>query len=164
METHVASLLDLMRSNSVTPSIIQNALGQLKADIKHKHVPQSAVTSIFDIIRLALVDNDYLDLGFSTLGHLTKRLLQQRQIPLLESHARRTTPLLFEILDHEKERLRGRAVQMLADFSAISVGVYYNVESMLRDDGLRSSSARIVVAVCEWIIKVSSLLSPFEHY
>ena len=164
MESQVSSLLGLMRSNSVASPIIQNALRQLKADIKHKNVPQTAVASIFDIIRLALGPTEYLDLAFSTLTHLTKRLVQQGQVSLLELQARRTTPLLYELLDHEKERLRGRAVQTLVELSTISVGVYNNVETILRDDGFRSGSPRVIGAVCDWIIKVSALTSYSESY
>ena len=159
METQVSSILDLMRSNSVAVPIIQGALRQLKADIKHKHVPQAAVASIFDVIRLTLVPSEYLDIGFSTLTHLTKRLVSQRQIPLLELQARRTIPLLFELFDHERDRIRGRAVQALSELCHISFAVFNHVENILRDEGLRSQSKRIIPAVCEWIIKVSSELS-----
>ncbi|KAL8793782.1 MAG: hypothetical protein Q9195_003612 [Heterodermia aff. obscurata] len=166
METQVSSLLDLMRSNTVALPIIQGSLRQLKADIKHKHVPQVAVASIFDIIRLTLVPTEYLDLGFSTLTHLTKRLIQQRQIPLLELQARRTIPLLFELFDHEKERIRGRAVQALGELCHISFAVFNNVENILRDEGLRSQSKRIIPAVCEWIIKMhqEKVLDSIHNY
>ena len=156
METQVSSLLDLMKSNSVAVPIIQGALHQLKYDVKHKNVPQEAVASIFDIIRLALVPSDYLDLGFSTLTHLTKRLIQQRQIPLLELQVRRTIPLLFELFDHDKERIRRRAVHALSELCHISFAVFNHVENILRDNGLRSQNTRIIPAVCEWIVKVSS--------
>lgn len=163
METQVSALLDLMKSNSVALPIIQGALFQLKADVKHKHVPPAAVASIFDIIRLALVPTEYLDTGFSILTHLTRRLISQRQTPLLELQARRTIPLLFELFDHDKERVRRRAVQALSELCHISFAVFNHVENVLRDEGLRSQSTRIIPAVCEWIIKASSPSCDFGY-
>ena len=92
METLAISLLALMRSTPVAPTITSRSLNQLKADIKHKNVPQPAIAPIFDVTRLALGSSDFLDAGLSTLSHMIKRLQQQDQLPILETQARRTIP------------------------------------------------------------------------
>lgn len=156
MDTQALSLLSLMQeSSSIAPEIIAGGLSQLKADVKHKTVPHAAIAPIFDVVRLALDSAEYLDAGLSTLSHLAKRLVQQRQLPFLESQIRRTTPLLFDILSHEKERLRSRAGQALVELYSISSAIANNVESMITDAGLRSGSTRTVEAASQLIVKVS---------
>ena len=155
MDKEAVSLLALMqRSDSVAPGILAGGLGQLKADVKHKNVPHAAIGPIFDVVRLALDSTEHLDAGLSTLSHLAKRLVQQRQLPLLESQIRRTVPLIFDILSHEKERLRSRAMKTLLELCSISLAIANNVETMITDAGLRSGSTRVVEGASRLLVEV----------
>ena len=163
MDTQAFNLLALMqqRPSSVAPGvgspcesqslsesgnadfelqIIAGGLGHLKADVKHKNVPLAAIAPVFDVVRLALDSTEYLDAGLSTLSHLAKRLVQQRQLPLLESQLRKTTPLVIDILTHEKERLRLRAAQAMIELRSIS----NNVETMITAAGLEATLNNII--------------------
>ena len=163
MDTQAFNLLTLMqqRPSSIAPGvgpscesqtlsesgnadlelqIIAGGLGHLKADVKHKNVPLAAIAPVFDVVRLALDSTEYLDAGLSTLSHLAKRLVQQRQLPLLESQLRKTTPLVIDILTHEKERLRLRAAQAMIELRSIS----NNVETMITAAGLEATLNNII--------------------
>ena len=123
--------------------IVAGGLSHLKADVKHKNVPLAAIAPVFDVVRLALDSTEYLDAGLSTLSHLAKRLVQQRQLPLLESQLRKTTPLVIDILTHEKERLRLRAAQAMVELRSMSS----NVETMITAAGLEATLNNIITQV-----------------
>ena len=124
-------------------------LAKLKAEIKHRHCPEPAVSPLFDVIRLTLATPHLTDAGFSILGHLIKRLEVQNQKSLLHVHGVKTYPVLLERLGDPKDRMRNRASQSFLDFHAVAPA---DVEQFVRDNVLTSRSARAKESGMNWIM------------
>ena len=123
-------------------------LTDLKAEIKHRHCPESAVGPLFDVIRLSLANPHLSDAGFSILGHLIKRLELQDQGSILHVQGVKTFPVLLERLADPKDRMRARATQALLEFHAIAPA---DVEQFVRDNVLTSKSSRAKESGMFWI-------------
>ena len=155
MESKISTLLDALHSGHTDPDFALAELKELKGDIKHHQVPQSAVSSLFDLVCYALSSSHYVDTGFSILGHLTKRLVLQEQKELLIAQCLKTLPSVISSLADQRDRIRQRANQALSDFWRLSP---VDVEQIIRDAALTSEISRVKEAGMRWILKVSYML------
>ena len=149
MDALAANTLIIVKGSSASIETKNKHLTELKAEIKHRHCPESAVASLFEVIRLSLTTPHLPDAGFSILGHLIKRLEIQDQRLLLQSQGLKTYPVLLDRLTDPKDRIRQRAVQAFNDFHAIAPT---DVESFVRDHVLTNKSPRAKESGMSWIL------------
>ncbi|KAF3397776.1 Protein stu1 [Penicillium rolfsii] len=135
MEAKAADLLAAFKNPNVSVDAKVAHLTAIKSDIKQKNVPEGAIPTIFDTLRLALTSqhSSVLGAGFSTLGHFLKRLSIQDQQQWIVSQARNFYPLLMERLGDHKERVRAQAASIFTElWSLAGTEVeYYVLETSL---------------------------------
>ena len=154
MEQQATNLLAVVKNHNVPVDTKLKLLGDLKAYIKHHQVPEAAVSPSFEVVRASISTSQLLDVGFSTLSHLTKRLLLQDQHHHLATQAHKTYPCVLERLGDQKDRVRLRAIQAFADFWPASPA---DVEQVIRESALTSKSPRAKEAGMQWIVKVRTV-------
>ncbi|KAJ5627944.1 Protein stu1 [Penicillium lividum] len=117
MESKAAELLAAFKNPNLSVDAKVAHLTGIKSDIKQKNVPEGAIATIFDTIRLALSSQHYsvVSGAFSTLGHFLKRLAIQDQQQWIISQARNFYPILTEKLGDHKERIRAQAASIFTD-------------------------------------------------
>lgn len=117
MESRASEVLVALKNPNVSVDAKVTALTNLKSDIKQKNVPEAAVPPIFESIKLAISaqHSSLSSAGFSTLGHLLKRLYIQEYHSLIALHARSLYAICLERLGDHKERLRSQAAQAFTD-------------------------------------------------
>ncbi|KAJ5727891.1 Protein stu1 [Penicillium malachiteum] len=117
METKAAELLAAFKNPNLSVEAKVAHLTGIKSDIKQKNVPEGAISTIFETIRLALNSQHYsvCSGAFSTLGHFLKRLTIQDQQQWIVSQARNFYPVLTERLGDHKERIRAQSASIFTD-------------------------------------------------
>ncbi|KAF7597649.1 hypothetical protein BBP40_000127 [Aspergillus hancockii] len=117
MEPKAAELLAVLKNNNLSIDIKVSHLLGIKSEIKQKNVPDTAVPTIFESLRLSIASHHsaLYAAGFSTLGHFLKRLFIQEQHHIVSSYARYICPVLLERLGDHKERVRAQAAQAFTD-------------------------------------------------
>ncbi|GFN18863.1 uncharacterized protein AtWU_08666 [Aspergillus tubingensis] len=118
MDSKATELVATLKNLNLAIDAKVSFLNSVKSDIKQKNVPESAIPSIFDALRLSLASSHQtlLSAGFSTMGHFLKRLFIQEQHGIVASQARHLYPVLLERLGDHKERVRAQAAQAFTDF------------------------------------------------
>jgi CLIP-associating protein 1/2 len=130
MDHKAVELLAVLKNNNLSIDAKVTHLLSLKSDIKQKNVPEGAVSTIFECLRLAIASPHFaiLAAGFSTLGHCLKRLYIQDQHDLVSQQARQLYPALLERLGDHKERIRAHAAQAFTElWPAAGPDVEHNV-------------------------------------
>ena len=150
MEILASNTLSALKSTAPIDTKLKHLTG-LKAEIKHRHCPEHAVTPLFDAIRISLATPHLTDAGFSILGHLMKRLELQDQHSFLQAQGVKTYPSLLERLADQKDRTRNRALQAFTDFHSISAP---DVEQFVRDHALTNRHPRTKEAGMQWVSRV----------
>lgn len=122
MEAKAAELLAAFKNPNLSVDAKVAHLTAIKSDIKQKNVPEGAIPTIFDTLRLALTSQhtSVLGAGFSTLGHFLKRLSIQDQQQWIVSQARNFYPLLMERLGDHKERVRAQAASIFTELWSVA--------------------------------------------
>ncbi|KAJ5975783.1 Protein stu1 [Penicillium waksmanii] len=117
MEAKAAELLAVFKNPNVSIDSRVAHLTAIKSDIKQKNVPESAIVTIFDTLRLAINSQHYsvASAGFSTLGHFLKRLSIQDQQQWILSQASNFYPILLERLGDHKERVRAQSASIFTE-------------------------------------------------
>ena len=151
MDSQAESLEGVLKNNNASLPTKLALLAKLKANIKHQHVPLSAIPPCFEVVRMAISSPELIDQGFSILSHLTKRLLLQDQGSILASQAIITYPYIIDCMGDTKDRVRARAAQALTDFWT---SFHVDVEQALRDTALASTIPAVKESAMQWIIKV----------
>ncbi|CEO59004.1 hypothetical protein PMG11_03694 [Penicillium brasilianum] len=135
MEAKAAELLAAFKNPNLSVDAKVAHLTAIKSDIKQKNVPEGAIPTIFDTLRLALTSQHYsvLGAGFSTLGHFLKRLSIQDQQQWIVSQARNFYPVLMERLGDHKERVRAQAASIFTELWSVTSNEveYYVLETAL---------------------------------
>jgi CLIP-associating protein 1/2 len=135
MEAKAAELLAAFKNPNLSVDAKVAHLTAIKSDIKQKNVPEGAIPTIFDTLRLALTSqhSSVLGAGFSTLGHFLKRLSIQDQQQWIVSQARNFYPLLMERLGDHKERVRAQAASIFTELWSVASNEveYYVLETAL---------------------------------
>lgn len=156
MEQKAAELLATLKNHNVSVDTKIAHLTSVKSDIKQKNVPEGAVPSIFESLRLSIASQHFsvLAAGFSTLGHFLKRLFIQEQHDLVSHQARPIYPLLLERLGDHKERVRTQAAQAFTDLWPAANA---DVEHYVLDLALKGKNPRARETSMIWLSNVSSL-------
>ncbi|KAJ5577022.1 hypothetical protein N7535_003948 [Penicillium sp. DV-2018c] len=117
MEAKAAELLGAFKNPNLSVDSKLAYLSSVKSDIKQKNVPEGAIRPIFETLRLAIGSQHYsvLGAGFSTLGHLLKRLAIQDQQQWIVHQAQNLYPILLERLNDQKERVRAQAASIFTE-------------------------------------------------
>ncbi|KAJ5516598.1 hypothetical protein N7527_008158 [Penicillium freii] len=117
MEAKAAELLAAFKNPNLSVDSKIAYLSSVKSDIKQKNVPEGAIRTIFETLRLAIGSQHYsvLGAGFSTLGHLLKRLAIQDQEQWIVHHAQALYPILLDRLNDPKERIRAQAASIFTE-------------------------------------------------
>ena len=155
MDQKATNLLAAMESPGTSWDFGFHELNQLKGDIKHRQVPESAIPPLFDLLGFAISSLRYVEVGLSILSHLTKRLVLQEQKELLVTQGLRILPSIVNLLGDQQDRIRQRATQALSEFWHLSS---VDVEQLIRDTALTSESPRVKEASMRWIVKVCTIL------
>ncbi|KAJ5166969.1 Protein stu1 [Penicillium canariense] len=135
MEAKAAELLAAFKNTDLSVDAKVAHLTAIKSDIKQKNVPEGAIPTIFETLRLALTSQHYsvLGAGFSTLGHFLKRLAIQDQQQWIVSQARNFYHVLMERLGDHKERVRAQAASIFTELWSVAGNEveYYVLETAL---------------------------------
>ncbi len=159
MHDQAADVLTAMRNNNLSVDAKINLLTDLKSSIKHREVPEAAVPPIFDIVRVTLSSqhSSLVGAGFSTLGHLLKRLNLQKQSHIINTQAGKTLPSLVDRLGDHKERHRWLAAQCLTDFW---LACPQDVEHAVRNTALAGKNPKAKEISMQWLTMVRPAASP----
>ncbi|KAJ5301417.1 hypothetical protein N7508_006280 [Penicillium antarcticum] len=135
MEAKASELLAAFKNPNLSVDSKVAYLTSVKSDIKQKNVPEGAIPTIFDTLRIAISSQHYsvCGAGLSTLGHLLKRLTIQDQQQWIVNQARNLYTLLLERLNDHKERIRTQAASIFTDLWPVagSEVEYYVLEVAL---------------------------------
>ncbi|OQE23822.1 hypothetical protein PENSTE_c008G00202 [Penicillium steckii] len=135
MEAKAGELLAVFKNPNVSIDSRVAHLTAIKSDIKQKNVPEEAIVTIFDTLRLAINSQHYsvASAGFSTLGHFLKRLSIQDQQQWILSQVRNFYPVLLERLGDHKERVRAQSASIFTELwsHASNEAEYYVLECAL---------------------------------
>lgn len=156
MEAKAAELLAVFKNPNVSIDSRVAHLTAIKSDIKQKNVPDGAITTIFDTLRLAITSQHYsvASAGFSTLGHFLKRLAIQDQQQWIVNQAQNFYPVLLERLGDHKERVRAQSASIFTELwsHASSEAEYYVLDCSLVGKNPRAKEMSII-----WLATVRSL-------
>lgn len=148
MEAKATELLAAFKNPNLSVDSKIAHLASVKSDIKQKNVPEGAIRSIFETLRIAISSQHYsvLSAGFSTLGHLLKRLLIQDQQQWITSQAQNLYPILVERLNDQKERIRAQAASIFTELWPLAGTEveYYVLQVALVGKNHRSKEMSIV--------------------
>ncbi|KAF2429453.1 ARM repeat-containing protein [Tothia fuscella] len=155
MEDQAASLLSTLKKSSIATDAKLSAFNNLKSNIKHLRVPEEAQPTIFECIRLALTSQASTTLvssGFSTLGHLIKRLSLQEQTAVIAGNAKKFLPILLERLGDARESHRNAASVGLTEFWPCCHDL---VEGVVREGAMGGNNARAKEMAMLWVVKMN---------
>ncbi|MCJ1474512.1 suppressor of tub2 mutation [Lambiella insularis] len=161
MEQQAIHLLTVLKNPSVSVESKAELLTKLKTHIKHHQVPELAICTTYEVARTAISNAQLLELGFSILFHLTKRLEIQDQSHIVACEAKKTYPYLLERLGDSKDRTRAWALQAFTEFWKAS---HTDVEQFMRDVVLGGKSSKAKEAALQWVVKTKELsfqIKPF---
>jgi CLIP-associating protein 1/2 len=131
-------------------------LNNLKSDIKHHRVPDTALPIIFECLRVALVQQASSTLAtaaFTTLGHLIKRLkIQDPDGTAIVQHAPKLFAALQDRLGDLRENHRNAASQAFTDAWAFCP---HDVEDIIRDEVIPGANVRAKDTAMHWVVRMN---------
>jgi len=154
MEDQAQNLIATLKKSSVATDAKIAAFNSLKSNIKHLRVPDAAQPTIFECVKLAISSQaspNLVSSGFSTLGHLIKRLVLQEQTNVVAAQAKRLLPILLDRLGDPRESHRNAASQCISDIWPYS---HAEVEQTIREGALSGNNARAKEMGMLWVVKV----------
>ncbi|EKG14228.1 Armadillo-like helical [Macrophomina phaseolina MS6] len=165
MEDQAASLLATLKKSSAPVDQKLTQFNSLKSSIKHLRVPQECTPTIFECVRLAIAaqtSSTLVSTGFSTLGHLVKRLHLQNQTQIIAQQSNPLLPTLLDRLGDARESHRNAASQALSDLWPYN---HPGVESIVREGALGGTNSRAKEAAMQWVVKMhASDNLPFKSF
>lgn len=158
MEDRASEVLSALKNPNLHLDAKVAHITKLKSDIKRENVPEGAASTVFDAVR-ASISSPHQGLsavGFSTLGHLIKRLSLQDQKNAIARESRHTLPILLDRLGDHKERVRSQASQAFTDFwpAAPMEVEHYVLEIALNGKNTKAKETSMV-----WLVYVSNMSS-----
>lgn len=163
MDALSQDLLAALKKPSASIDTKLALFNSVKSHIKHQRMPESAQAATLECIRLAIASQTTSSLvitGFSTLGHLIKRLTVQDQAYTLV-HRTQLLSVLLERLGDSKEPYRAAALQSLCDLHPARPA---EVEKAVKEGAIHGSNTRAKEGGIEWVTKVSSTCRTYHGY
>lgn len=154
MDELAQSVLAGLKKPSATLDSKLQLFNSLKTAIKHQRIPDSAQAPTLECVRLAITSQTssaLVTVGFSTLGHLTKRLLLQEQAHNVFNNRTQIIPALLDRLGDNKESYRSAAVQALCDLWPARSA---DVEKAIKENALLGSNVRARECAMTWVTRV----------
>ncbi|KAE8148924.1 clasp N terminal-domain-containing protein [Aspergillus avenaceus] len=153
MESKATALVSILQNNNQTIDAKVSSLQSLKSEIKQRNVPEGAVQFIFQAVHIAIGSHNVplYTSGFSTLGHLLKRLYLQDQSALVFTHARAILPVLYERLGDHRPPVRKMASQAFTDIWPVA---NVEVEQYVLERGLIGKNARAREMGVTWLLEM----------
>lgn len=165
MDELAANLLSQLKRSSAPVESKLALFNQLKSNIKHQRVSESAQGPALECIRLAIisqVSTPLVTTGLSALGHFTKRLILQDQVSAIFAPRQNIVGVLLDKLADQKETHRSAASQCLCDLWTAKPEV---VEKAIRDGAIGSTHARAKEAGLLWVVKMHNEQGmPFRNF
>ncbi|GAB7356797.1 hypothetical protein MBLNU459_g7683t1 [Dothideomycetes sp. NU459] len=166
MDQQAASLLATLKRTSAASESKLTLLNNLKSDIKHHRVPDSAHAVIFECLKVAIAQQTssaIVSAAFTTLSHLVKRLkIQDADGQAIVAHAPKLYSALEEKLGDLRESNRSGASQALADLWPFCGP---DIENLIRDEVINSANARAKATGVQWVVKMHCDESlPFKSF
>ncbi|KKY23060.1 putative heat repeat containing protein [Diplodia seriata] len=165
MEDQAASLLATLKKPSAPVDRKLTQFNNLKSSIKHERVPQECTPTIFECVRLAIAaqtSTTLVSTGFSTLGHIIKRLSLQSQTQIVAQQSDQLLPILLDRLGDARESQRNAASQALSDIWPYN---HAGVESIVREGALGGTNSRAKEIAMQWVVKMhASDNLPFKSF
>ncbi|KAF2998879.1 suppressor of tub2 mutation [Curvularia kusanoi] len=165
MEEQTAALLAALKKQASTNVDKRlDLFGSLKSSIKHQRVPESCQADILECIRIAMTAQTSAQLvttGFSTLSHLIKRLVLQKETHILSSHAAQLCPVLLDHLGNAREAHRSAASVLLVELyhychTEIDAGIH---------NAIGGNNPRAKETAMAWVVKMNKNHGlPFKSY
>ncbi|KAF3042292.1 suppressor of tub2 mutation [Didymella keratinophila] len=165
MEEQTAALLAALKKQASTNVDRRlDLFGSLKSNIKHQRVPESCQAQILECIGIAIRDKTSAQLvttGFSTLNHLIKRLVLQKETHIITQHTQQLAPILLDHLGNAREAHRSAASVLLVELHPychpdIDAGIH---------SAMGGSNPRAKEAAMTWLVKMNKTHSlPFRSY
>ncbi|KAG9782279.1 hypothetical protein KCU95_g10490, partial [Aureobasidium melanogenum] len=156
MDQQAQTLLTTLKRSSAASDAKLTQLNNLKSDIKHHRVPDSAQPIIFECLRVALTQQASSTLAtaaFTTLGHLLKRLkIQDPDGSAIVQHAPKLFPALQERLGDLRENHRNAASQAFADAWHFCA---QDVEHIIRDEVIPGANVRAKDTAMHWVVRMN---------
>jgi CLIP-associating protein 1/2 len=154
MEEQAQALLATLRKSSTSTETKLATFNKVKSDIKHLRVPEASQATIFECIKLGISSQTsptLVSTGFSTLGHLIKRLNLQDQTTIIAGQTSKLLPILLDRLGDARESHRNAALQTLTDLWAYN---HEAVEKTIKEGALSGNNARAKEMAMLWIVTV----------
>lgn len=151
-------LAALGKSNASTETKL-SLFNNVKHNIKHHRMPESAQAATIECTRLAIISQTTSSLvitGFSTLGHLIKRLTVQDQAHAAFTPRTQILPALLDRLGDSKEPYRTAALQSLCELYPARP---MDVEKAVKEGAIQSNNVRAKEAGIQWVTRVSRITS-----
>ncbi|SMQ54742.1 unnamed protein product [Zymoseptoria tritici ST99CH_3D7] len=166
MDQQAATLLSTLKRPAAPSDSKINQLNALKSDIKHYRVPETAQSTIFECIRLAITQQASATLAstaFSTLGHLLKRLkIQDATGQAIRQLAPKLFPALQERMGDLREPVRNSASQALTELYSI---FQTDVEQIVLEEAIGGNNGRAKETGMKWVLTMhNEQAMPFKAY
>ncbi|KAI4727164.1 hypothetical protein E4T49_05028 [Aureobasidium sp. EXF-10728] len=156
MDQQAQTLLTTLKRSSAASDAKLTQLNNLKSDIKHHRVPDSAQPVIFECLRVALTQQASSTLAtaaFTTLGHLIKRLkIQDPEGSAIVQHVPKLFVALQERLADLRENHRNAASQAFADAWHFCP---QDVEHIIRDEVIPGANVRAKDTAMHWVVRMN---------
>ena len=156
MDQQAQTLLTTLKRSSAASDAKLTQLNNLKSDIKHHRVPDTAQPVIFECLRVALTQQASSTLAtaaFTTLGHLIKRLkIQDPDGTAISQYVPKLFVALQERLGDLRENHRNAASQAFADAWHFCP---QDVENIIRDEAIPTGNVRAKDAAMHWVVRMN---------
>lgn len=165
MEEQTTALLAALKKQASTNVDKRlDLFGSLKSSIKHQRVPESCQAPMLECIRLAISDKTSAQLvtaGFSTLSHLIKRLVLQKETHILTAHSQPLCPLLLDHLGNAREAHRSAASVLLVELHPFC---HQDIDAGIHA-AMGGSHPRAKETAMAWVVKMNKHHAlPFRTY
>lgn len=165
MEEQTAALLAALKKQASTNVDKRlDLFGSLKSSIKHQRVPEGCQAQMLECIRIAIGDKTSAQLvttGFSTLSHLIKRLVLQKETHIITQHTQQLVPILLDHLGNAREAHRSAASVLLVELHPYC---HADVDAGIHG-AMGGSNPRAKETAMTWVVKMNKNHGlPFKSY
>ncbi|KZF23393.1 hypothetical protein L228DRAFT_276250 [Xylona heveae TC161] len=144
----------LFVKNTQNLEAVSDFITHIKADVKHKQLPEDSIIPLFQIVRISISSphSTVSSAGFSLLVHLLKRLNLQGQAKAIAANEKLLLPYLLDRLGDQKDRYRTFATLCLTELWLVCP---QDVERAIKETALTGKNSKSKEAGMSWICKMN---------